>query len=152
MVLSNVRRVKLLTYESNAVILASTEQIWTVLADVTRWHEWTPTMIRVEPLNSGPLQQGSRFSISQPQLRPAVWEVTTWEPFKGFTWESRGLGIRMFADHSITSISEIESRVVLRMTFAGLVGNVVGRLYQKLTEKYLAQEAKSLKQRIESWR
>ncbi len=123
-----------------------------VLADVTQWHEWTPTITRIEPLSSGPFQQGSRFRISQPQLSPAVWEITTWEPFKGFAWESRGPGICMFADHLITVISDGESKVVLRMTFAGLVGNVVGRLYGKLTEKYLAQEAKSLKQRIEGGR
>lgn len=142
----------MLTYESNAVILASAERIWTVLAEVTRWHEWTPTIASIEPLNSGPLQQGSRFRIVQPRLRPAVWEVTAWEPVKGFTWASRGLGIRMIADHSITAISDGESKVVLRMTFAGLVGIVVGCLYGKLTTKYLAQEAKSLKQRVEGSR
>ena len=62
------RRVKLLTYESNAVILASAERIWTLVADVTRWHEWTPTIASVEPLDSGLIQQGSRFRIVQPRL------------------------------------------------------------------------------------
>lgn len=130
--------------------MASAERIWTVLAAVERWQEWTPTITRVEPLDPGPFNTGSRFRVVQPRLRPAVWTVTESEPSKGFTWESRTPGLCMSAEHVIRSRSGNESEVVLRMTFSGLLGTVVGRLYKNLTEKYLAQEAATLKRRIET--
>lgn len=137
-------------YETTAVIFASDEQVWNVLADVARWHEWTPTITRVEPLDSEPFNTGSRFRVAQPRLRPAVWTVTESTPPKGFTWESRSAGMYMAAEHSIRPRSEHECQVMLRMTFSGLLGNVIGRLYKNLTESYLAQEVATLKQRIET--
>ena len=42
------------------------------------------------------------------------------------------------------------TRVELRVVMSGAVGAVVGRLYRKLTERYLAMETAGLKARAES--
>jgi len=58
----------------------------------------------------------------------------------------------MVAEHSVTPDSPASTRLVLRFTFAGLLGGIVGRLFSSLTKSYLAREAASLKQRVESLR
>src|SRR5215470_6436140 len=131
----------MLAYESTVTISAAPDRIWPVLADVERWHEWTPTITRVEPLDSTPFGVGARYKVSQPKLRPAVWVVTEARPSAGFTWVSTNPGLRVVAEHLIHSQTGNESRVVLRVTFSGLLGAIVGRLSRRLTEDYLAKEA-----------
>jgi hypothetical protein len=43
----------------------------------------------------------------------------------------------------------VATRVELRVVMSGAFGGVVGRLYRKLTERYLAMEAAGLKARAE---
>jgi hypothetical protein len=43
----------------------------------------------------------------------------------------------------------VVTRVELRVVMSGIVGGFVGRLYRKLTERYLAMEAAGLKARVE---
>jgi len=137
-------------YESTVTIKGSRERIWTVIADVERWHEWTPTVTRIEAMGSGPMGLGARFRVLQPKLRPAVWTVTNFRPAQGFTWESRNPGTRVVAEHSIHAANGNEFKVLLRVTFLGLFGVVVGMLFGGLTESYLAQESVSLKRRVET--
>jgi hypothetical protein len=137
-------------YESTVFIAAPKERIWTMLADVGRWHEWTPTITRIESIGSKSLGLGARFKVLQPKLRPAVWTVTDLEPLKGFTWESRSPGMRVVAEHAIHASTGTESKVILRVTFSGFFGAVVGRLLRGLTKSYLAKESASLKQRVET--
>jgi hypothetical protein len=140
----------MLTYESTVTITASRESIWAVIADVERWHEWTPTMTRVEPISSGPIGLGARFKVVQPKLRPAVWTVADFRPGYGFTWESRYPGTRIVAEHWIYPSEGPGYNVSLRVGFGGLFGAVIGKLKGALTKAYLSQEAESLKRRVET--
>ena len=58
----------------------------------------------------------------------------------------------MVAEHSIIQDSPATSRVALRFTFEGLLGGILGNFFSALTKSYLAQEATSLKRRVESSR
>jgi uncharacterized membrane protein len=137
-------------YESSIVIAAPAEAVWRVLSDVVQWPQWLPTVASVEALDQKTLHVGSRFVIHQPKLRPATWTVSEIEELRRFAWVARSPGLHMVAEHSVTKDSPATSRVVLRFTFAGLLGGIIGRLFSSLTRSYLAQEAASLKQRVES--
>lgn len=134
------------------VISAPVEAVWRVLADVVQWPQWVPTVERVEALDQATLHVGSRFVIHQPKLRPATWTVSEIEELRRFVWVARSPGIHMVAEHSVIQDSPASSRIVLRFTFAGFLGVIVGRLFSSLTKRYLAQEAIALKQRVESLR
>jgi hypothetical protein len=130
-------------------VAASPDQVWTVLVDVERWPDWTDSVSSVRPLDAGPVAVGSRVEISQPRIPPATYTVTALEPGRAFTWEQQQPGSRVSAHHECAPLPDGGTRVELIVVMSGIVGGVVGRLYRKLTERYLAMEAAGLKARAE---
>lgn len=127
---------------------APPNEVWAVVRDVERWPDWTPTVQRATRLDPGPFAVGSKTSLVQPRLRPAVWEVTRLEEGRGFTWMSRGPGVMTEADHVIEPHGA-GSRVTLSIRFAGMLGGMVGRMYCDITQRYIRIEADSLRRRCE---
>lgn len=119
--------------------------VWSVMADVERWPEWTASISRIE-LSPGPLQVGSRARVYQPQLPRACWRVTKLEPKAGFTWVSTAPGVRVTGTHTIEP-SPSGCRVTLSIDYAGLFGPLLARWTGALTDRYLALEANGLKAR-----
>jgi uncharacterized membrane protein len=140
------------TYETSVSIAAPRENIWRVLSDVAAWPEWLPTVAKVDSLDQKALRLGARFVVHQPKLRPATWTVSELEHPKRFVWVARSPGMLMTAEHTITEKSPAESTVLLRFSFSGLLGGIGGRLFGSVTENYLAQEAASLKSKVEGSR
>jgi hypothetical protein len=127
----------------------SPDRVWEVLVDVERWPEWTDSVTSVRPLDGGPLAVGSRVEISQPRISTGTYTVTALEPGRAFTWEQRQPGSTVSAHHECTPLPDGGTRVELSVVMSGAVGGVVGRLYRKLTDRYLAMEAAGLKSRAE---
>jgi len=137
-------------YSTSITINASQEAVWKIFSDVTRWHEWTPTVTKVEVLDAPELKLGNRYKVFQPKLQPAVWTVTILTPPLKFTWESKTPGMHMVAEHILTSKGTNQTELTLTFTFNGWLGNLIGKMYGKMTEAYIQTEAQSLKKRVES--
>ena len=119
------------------------------MRDIERWPEWTSTVTSIVRLDRGPLAVGSRARIRQPKLPPALWKVTELdERGRSFTWVNRGPGIRVAARHWVEP-SGSGSRATLSIEFSKLLGPLIARLTRGLNERYLAIEAKGLKERSE---
>lgn len=132
-------------------VAAPPTRVWEVLADVEKWPEWTESVTSVRRLDDGgPLAVGSRVEISQPRIPTGSYTVTALEPGRAFTWEQKQPGSTVSAHHECTPLPDGGTHVELRVVMGGLVGSVVGRLYRKLTERYLAMEAAGLKARAEA--
>jgi uncharacterized protein YndB with AHSA1/START domain len=127
---------------------APPSRVWDVLSDVERWHEWTASITRIERLNALPLQVGARFRVKQPKLAANDWLVTMAEPSAGFTWETRSAGSHIVGEHLINPIGN-GTCVVLRLSFNGWLGKLMGRLGRKLILEYLDMEAAGLKKAVE---
>ncbi|MGE0192457.1 MAG: SRPBCC family protein [Planctomycetota bacterium] len=125
-------------------IHASPERVWAVMADVTRWPEWTASVTSVELLDATELRMGGRAAIRQPKLPPATFTVTALEANRGFTWQTGNAVVRATARHEIEPTPE-GSRVTLAVRFGGLLGWLMGRPYRTLTLQYLEMEAEGLK-------
>jgi hypothetical protein len=130
-------------------VAASPDRVWEVLVDVERWPEWTESVSSVRLLDAGPLAVGSRAEISQPRIPTGTYTVTALEPGRSFTWEQRQPGSTVTAQHGCTPLADGGTRVELGVAMSGAIGGIVGRLYRKLTERYLAMEAAGLKSRAE---
>ena len=139
----------MLTYEASVSIGASCATVWRILCDVARWPEWLPTIARVEPLDGKPLRPGARFVVHQPRLRPATWTVSHLDEPRSFVWGARTFGCGMVAEHTVAPGPPGTSSVLLRFSFQGPLGVVVGALYRALATRYLAQEAAALKRKAE---
>lgn len=131
-------------------IAASAKQAWEPLADVLAWPNWLPTVIAVEKLQGEALAVGSKFRVSQPRLRPQVWTVTEIVPNQHFTWESRSPGMTLRATHVVKPRGASACDVELAFQFSGPIGAVLGLFFGRITQKYIAAEADSLKSLVES--
>jgi len=129
-------------------IKARPEVVWSVLANVCQWPDWTPTVERVISSGNGPLGLGSKIWIKQPRLRAAVWTISVWEPNVKFTWISRNPGISITADHTLSPLPD-GTQVTLHISFQGLLSFLMGPLVGNLTKRYLHQESVGLKQASE---
>jgi uncharacterized membrane protein len=133
-------------FDITADIPAALPLVWSVLADVERWPEWTTSISRVKRLSPGPFQVGSRVRIHQPKLPPALWRVTELNPGASFTWVSRAPGVRVTARHTVAAVGT-GSYVTLSIHYEGLLGGLPARWTGNLNEDYLAIEANGLKAR-----
>lgn len=132
-------------------IAAPPERVWAVLADATRWPEWTSSVNSIELLDGPELRVGSRAEISQPKLPPARFTVTALEQGRSFTWITGNFLVRVAARHEVAATPS-GSRATLAVRFGGLLGWIAGRPYRKLTTEYVDREAEGLKARSEGTR
>jgi len=131
--------------QSRSIDIAATpHRVWAVMADVTRWPEWTDSVTSVELVDATELRVGVRADIRQPKLPPARFTVTALEPNRGFTWQTGNALVRATARHEIEATPE-GSRVTLAVHFGGLLGWLAGLPYRKLTRAYLDLEAEGLR-------
>ncbi|MBI5823243.1 MAG: SRPBCC family protein [Chloroflexi bacterium] len=137
-------------FSTSLTINSSQEVIWKVLSDVTRWHEWTPTVQKVEVLDSPELKLNNHYKVFQPKLQPAVWTVTVFESPSIFTWETSAPGMRMVAEHILSAKGANQTELTLTFSFLGFLGSIIGKLMSKTVESYVTTEAQSLKKRVET--
>ena len=141
----------MLDFRIEVAINAPPDSVWAVMRDIERWPEWTPTVRKVRRLDTRPLAVGSRAVILQPKLPPAKWKVTELDDARrSFTWETWGPGMRLQARHSVEGTGNT-SRATLSIQFSGLLGPLFARVTRSLNHRYLALEAKGLKERSEEF-
>lgn len=137
-------------FEVSIDISAPARVVWSVMSDVERWHEWTPSIRGIRLLTSGPFRVGSRALVRQPRFPPALWTVTALEPERSFTWKSGGPGMWVHGHHLVEPIgSGTRARATLRLHFEGALGRLLGRMTRRITERYVGWEAAGLKRRSE---
>jgi hypothetical protein len=138
-------------FTADRVIQASSDAAWRVLADLSRWPEWTASMASVEVVSGNPPGVGSLVRVAQPKLPPNVWTITEWKPGASFAWEMRSPGVHCVATHELVPHPD-GCRLILRLTMGGLLGGIVARLGAGITARYMALEADGLKARAEGAR
>ena len=136
-------------FSTSIVIAAPLERVWSVISDVERWPEWTPTVTRIKRLDDGPLAIGTRASIRQPKLFPAAWKVIALDPGRSFTWTTSGPGVLVTAHHGVDGLPDGTTRATLSIAYSGLLASLVAWLTLGINDRYLGLEAAGLKRRSE---
>jgi hypothetical protein len=137
-------------YRASIEIQAPPGVVWSILSDVERWPNWTPTVTRLTKLRPGPLAVGMAARIVQPKLPAAVWVVTELQDGREFTWVNRRAGLLVTGGHVVEALPNGRARVTVSIRFTGFLAPLVGRLARRLNEDYLATEARGLKSRSEA--
>jgi hypothetical protein len=138
-------------FATSIEIAASPEEVWDVLSDVVRWPEWTESVSRVQLLDAGPLDLGSRVRITQPKLPVTVWEVAEFAPGVSFTWAAKHTGISTVAGHHVIADARGGTTVVLSIEQSGVLAPLVWLATRDLTRRYVGMEARGLKKRAEQF-
>ena len=127
---------------------AKPEAIWQILADISHWKDWTPTVLDIIPLNAENLQVGARYRVSQPEIKPAIYEVTACVPNEGFTWVQKISGGGLFASHTI-HVKDGSTNVELSFFSKGLLAAAAATFFSSKIRKLVSTEARSLKEKVE---
>ena len=139
---------KVYLFETSIEIAAPAEHIWSIMSDVERWSEWTPSVKRINLLGGKPLAIGSRAWVFQPKLPPALWRVIELEERRGFTWVASGPGFRAYGRHYI-EVTPGGSKVTLSVQYDGPLASFFSRFTSDINNRYIAMEAAGLKRRSE---
>ena len=137
-------------YEQSIDIDVEPPRVWSVMADVERWSEWTRSITKAELLTPAPLGVGGRVRIKQPRLMAATWTVTDFEPNAGFSWRAVVPGLISDGVHRITARSGGGSTVTLTLDQRGPLAPLLRLLTAKMTRRYIDFEARGLKARSEA--
>ena len=136
-------------FRASVDIAAPPDVVWSVMADVERWHEWTESVRSIQLVGGGPIRVGTRARIRQPKFPPALWKVTALEPGHSFTWESAAPGMHVYANHSVQAVAG-GTRAALVLYYQGIAGRLLARMTRDITNRYLRYEAEGLKARSEA--
>jgi len=60
-------------------IKAPRDRVCAAVRDIELWPAWNPKVMRVRPLDTGPLTFGSRTIVRQSKLLSARWQITDFE-------------------------------------------------------------------------
>lgn len=128
---------------------ASPETVWRVLSDVEHWPDWTPTVLGVVPQDGPHLTAGARYRVTQPGLRPAIYEVSYCSANERFTWVQKVPGGWMIADHCLTPVTG-GTEVELSFSSEGLLADIVAKLLARKIDNFVTTEANSLKKHCDN--
>jgi uncharacterized membrane protein len=136
-------------YEHEINIDAPVEVVWQLVTQVEDWPSFTPTMTRVERLDTGPIRVGSQARVDLPGQRTAVWTVTRLDPPSSFVWRTRVMGVTMTATHDLQAADGgCSSTLVIELS--GLGASVLGRIAGSRIRRSIAEENRAFKRRAEA--
>jgi uncharacterized membrane protein len=126
-------------WENTVLIDAPVSVVWQLTIDIERWPSITPTMRRVERLDSGPLRVGSSARIKQPGLLPAVWTVTHCAPKREFIWQTTRMGLTMVGSHIVAAVGS-QCRNTVALDVAGPAARLFGFAFGRVLGRALERE------------
>ncbi len=124
---------------------APADVVWQTISVVEKWPEWTPTMESVRRHDKGELMVGSSAEVRQPEQPQRRWTVTELTPGRAFTWTASGPGVRLTADHAVTTGADGEVVATLAFAVSGPLASVVTLLGGRTIRRLMDTEASSLK-------
>jgi len=130
-------------------IAAPVSRVWDLTVDVEAWPMFTPTMTKVERLDSGPFGVGSQARVKQPRQRATVWTVTAFEPQKLFVWSARSMGMTMTGSHALAA-SDTGTSNTLAVDIEGELSKILGGLLRRPIAKSIGLENQGFKKAAEA--
>ncbi len=136
-------------WERSIEIEATPAHVWGVIADVSRWPEWTGSILSVEDV-SHPFGAGGKALVHALGQPKSVFRVNHWAPGQGFDWETKARGATAVAGHWIEPAGAGRSKVTLSITIPGPLAALLRPVLGRGIERNLAMEADGLKRRSEA--
>ncbi|WP_161634178.1 SRPBCC family protein [Nocardiopsis potens] len=126
-------------------------EVWRILSEVGLWPEWLPTAEWIQ-VEGGPLHEGQRVRLKQPDRAPVGYRVAEVRPGEAFTWGRSGPLYREQAGHRVEPDGAGGSLATLAFRLSGPLGDLAGRIGAEKVRGMVEQEAAALKERAEAGR
>ncbi len=137
-------------YERSVQVDAPPAVVWSVLEDVERWPDWTPSIESVVRQETGAFGVGSTAKVKAKGFPESVLRVMEFTNGRSFAWEGPGgPGLRVIMSHAVEPAGG-GSRVTLSIIPAGPSALFVGWLVGRMSKANVDTEAESLKRRAEA--
>ncbi len=133
--------------EHSIHIEAPPATVWATLTDVEHAPDWTPTMTRVERLDSGPFGPTSSARIKLVGLSAVVWRVTRFDDGRSFTWVTQ-TGPHIVATH-VVQPDGAGAKLTLGIDASGALALLFAPLIRWVSPRNLRREAAGLKAHCE---
>lgn len=129
---------------------SSPDQLWDIVSTVTRWPDHLSTFDAIDEVGApSGTDVGRLFSVRQPGLPAARYEITEWTEGSAFTWVARSPGVRTTATHTVASHDQ-GSVLVLTVDWSGPLAPLVRLLAGRKTQRYIDTEASTLARMAEA--
>ena len=137
-------------FEKSIDIDAPQQRVWDMLSDLETWPQRIETVDTVELLTPAPVTKGSRVRLKQPKLGEGIWDITVWDAPSYFEWTQKTVGATSVAGQRVEALGEGRARLTLTLDLRGFLIPIFGRLFKKLTNRYMNLEAEGIKRAAES--
>lgn len=136
-------------WEHSIDINATPDRVWEVMSNIDRWPDWTPSVLSVKKLTSGPLAPGTEARVHARGAPESLWTVSEAVPARSFTWGTKVRGAATTAGHVIEPMPS-GSRVTLSVEIGGIAAALLKPVLGRGIRQNLRLESEGLKEQSEA--
>jgi len=133
----------------------SREEVFAYVTDPSRFSEWQEAVVRASPQGSGPLQQGSRISLTRrmgKREQTMTSELTEYSPPESYAFRVVDGPVRAMGKGRFEALGDARTRFTFELDFEGHgIGKLLVPLFvRRQAAKELPETHANLKRRLES--
>jgi carbon monoxide dehydrogenase subunit G len=135
-------------FSSSVEINAPADRVWALVNELDKWHQWMPSIKKIEIVSQGPLAVGSQLSVTAKVSRLTVnllMTITEFVPERSVVMRGKALGTNLTRFY-LFEPADGKTKVTVGGEVSGLLSWLARRGGQAVSEE-IAQAAKN---RVES--
>jgi carbon monoxide dehydrogenase subunit G len=135
-------------FSSSVEISAPVEKVWTLIDKLEEWHQWMPSIKKIEKVSEGPLTVGSQLSVTAKVSKLTVnllMTITEFVPQRSVVMQGKALGTNLIRFYTFEPVNG-----KTKVTIGGEVSGLLARLARRGGQAVSDEIAQAAKKKIES--
>ena len=135
-------------FSSIVEINAPVEKVWALIDKLEEWHQWMPSIKKIEKVSEGPLTVGSQLSVTAKVSRLTVnllMTITEFVPQRSVVMQGKALGTNLIRFYTFEPVNG-----KTKVTIGGEVSGLLARLARRGGQAVSDEIAQAAKKKIES--
>ena len=135
-------------FSSSIEVDAPVAKVWALIDELEEWHQWMPSIKKIERLSEGPLEVGSQLSVTAKVSRLTVnllMTITEFVPERSVVMKGRALGTNLTRFYRFEPVDG-KTKATVGGEVSGLLAPLARRGGQAVSEEIV----QAAKRRVES--
>jgi carbon monoxide dehydrogenase subunit G len=135
-------------FSSSVEINAPVEKVWALIDKLEEWHQWMPSIKKIEKVSEGPLTVGSQLSVTAKVSRLTVnllMTITEFVPQRSVVMQGKALGTNLIRFYTFEPVNG-----KTKVTIGGEVSGLLARMARRGGQAVSDEIAQAAKKKIES--